>query len=100
VRIARDFGTIDQLLPDGVTDVRDCPHVLFHAIRVALMVIGFDELDRDERPPRRIWLDNDRLSAWFKDIDRKRRQKYGLDKGPGAIDDPVANDAARSLIVG
>jgi hypothetical protein len=88
VRIARDFGTIDQLLPDGVTDVRDCPHVLFHAIRVALMVIGFD------------WLDNDRLSAWFKDIDRKRRQKYGLDKGPGAIDDPVANDAARSLIVG
>jgi hypothetical protein len=63
------------------------------------MVIGFDELEEQERPPRRIWLDNERLSEWFKEIKRKRNERYG-GKGSGAIEDPVANDAARSLIVG
>lgn len=99
VRIARDFGTVAELLPDGIADVRDCPHTLFAAIRVALMVISFDELDDDERPPRRIWLDNDRLAAWFKEMRRKRHEKYG-GKGPGPIEDPVNNGAARSLLVG
>jgi hypothetical protein len=99
VRIARDFGTVAQLLPDGIADVRDCPHTLFSAIRAALMVIGFDELDEDERPPRRIWLDNDRLADWFKEVRRRRKEKYSA-KEPGPIDDPVENDAARSLLVG
>jgi hypothetical protein len=79
--------------------VRDCPHVLFEAIRVALLIISFDELERDERPPRRIWLDREKLAAWFKDVERRRTEKYG-GKGPGAIEDPVNNEAARSLIVG
>jgi hypothetical protein len=99
VRIARDFGTVAELLPDGIDDLRDCPHTLFNAIRVALMIIGFDELEEDERPPRRIWLDNDRLGAWFKEVRRKRKERYS-GKGPGPIEDPVDNEAARSLIVG
>jgi hypothetical protein len=79
-------------------DVRDCPHTLFTAIRVALMVISFDELPEDERPARRIWLDNDRLEAWFKEVKRRRDEKYGGKSRE--IEDPVQNDAARALIVG
>lgn len=99
VRIARDFGTVHELLPDGVDDVRDLPHPFFEAIRVALMVIGFDELDEDERPPKRIWLDGERMSAWFKEVRRRRREKYS-GKGAGEIEDPVQNQAAKDLLVG
>lgn len=58
------------------------------------MVIGFDELEEQERPPRRIWLDNERLAAWFKEVRRRRKERYS-DK---EIEDPVNNQAARGLI--
>jgi hypothetical protein len=90
---------VAELLPDGVDDLRDCPHVLFQAIRAALVVLSFDELAEDERPPRRIWNDGEQLSEWFKEIKRKREEKYS-DKGPGPIEDPVNNEAARGLLVG
>lgn len=89
---------MSELLPDGIDDVRDAPHVLFEAIRSALVFLSFDELPKDERPPKRIWLDGDQLSEWFKHVERQRDRKYGGD-GPGPIEDPVDNDAARSLIV-
>jgi hypothetical protein len=99
VRIARDFGTVAELFPDGIEDVRDVPHVLFSAIRNALVFLSFDELPEDERPPHRIWNDGDALKAWFDDVKRRRDEKYG-EKGPGPIEDPVNNEAAKSLLVG
>jgi hypothetical protein len=68
--------------------VRDCPHVLFEAIRVALMVIGFDELDRDERPPRRNLAGQRPLVRVVQGRRPPPPEKYG-GKGPGAIEDPV-----------
>lgn len=66
-----------------------------------MMILTFDELDRDERPPRRIWLDAERLGEWFKEVERKRKAKYGGKGGEDrSIEDPVDNEAARSLIVG
>jgi hypothetical protein len=60
-----------------------------------LLYISFDELPSDERPPRRIWLDDDALQAHFDRVERDRTAKYG---GEGAIEDPVDNDAAKLLI--
>jgi hypothetical protein len=104
VRIARDFGTVSELLPEGFVDLRDCPHLFFEALRTAMVVLSFDELPKDERPPKHIWLDGEKLTAWFKDVERKREDKYGGGGGdasrPGPIEDPVENEAARSLIVG
>lgn len=100
VRIARDFGTVAELLPDGVDDLRDCPHVLFTAIRQALVILSFGELPDDERPPKRIWNDGEALKDFFDEVKRRRDEKYGDRKGPGPIEDPVQNDAARSLLVG
>lgn len=101
VRIARDFGTVSELLPDGFSDLRDVPHAFFEALRTAVLVISFDELPKDERPPKRMWLDGEKLTAWFKLIEKRRDEKYGGGaKGPGPIEDPVDNEAARSLLVG
>jgi hypothetical protein len=58
------------------------------------MVIGFDELEEHERPPRRLWLDNERLTAWFKEIRNRRKERYSGKE----IEDPVNNDAAKGLI--
>jgi hypothetical protein len=100
VRIARDFGTVAELLPAGIDDARDIPHVLFRAIRNALVFLSFDELPDDERPPQRIWNDDDALKAWFDEVKRRRDEKYGGEKaGPGPIEDPVENAAAKSLLV-
>jgi hypothetical protein len=97
VRIARDFGTVAELLPDGIEDLRDAPHHVFEAIRTALQILAFDELSPEERPPRRIWLNGEKLAAWFQDVERKRNAKYGSSSA-GAIEDPVDNEAARTLI--
>lgn len=100
VRIARDFGNVAELLPDGIDDLRDCPHVLFTAIKSALVVLSFDELAEDERPPKRIWNDGEKLTDWFAEVKRRRKTEFGADKGPGPIEDPVENEAARGLLVG
>jgi hypothetical protein len=98
VRIARDFGTVAELLPDGIDDVRDAPHGTFQAIRMGLLVLSFDDLLPDERPPKRIWTDGDKLKTWFDDLKRRRDEKYDHN-GPGEIEDPVDNTAATGLLV-
>lgn len=95
VRFARDFGTVDHLLPEGVTSVRELPHTVFNAVVEALVFLGFDELAPEDRPPKRIWRDGKKLNAWFDEV----RRRWKGDRG-GEIDDPVENPAARDLIVG
>jgi hypothetical protein len=89
---------VAQLLPDGVQDVRDLPHTIFEAIRSALLIISFDELPENERPPRRIWNDAEQLNAFFEQLRKHRKQEAGAGGGPGPIEDPQENEAARLLI--
>lgn len=98
LRVARDHGTLDDLLPPGV-GLNDCPFTIFDAIRLGGIFLAWDELPADERPPRRIWLNGDALKGWFDMVNKRREEKYG-GKGGGAIEDPVQNDAAKGLIVG
>lgn len=99
VRIARDLGGISSLLPAGVDSLDDCPFPLFDAIQRGLVILSWDELPRDERPPRRIWDNDPALIEHFERVDRERERKFSV-AGAGSIDDPVSNDAARSLIAG
>lgn len=77
---------------------------MFDAIRLGHIFLSFDELPKDERPPKRIWLDGDSLREWFADVERKREAKWsgGSSKGgwDKSIEDPVENEAAKGLIVG
>lgn len=98
--MARDFGTVAELYPPGITDIRDLPAVWFDAIRRALTFISFQEnLEPDEQPPRSIWLDPERLEAHFNWVDQRRKEKFDV-KGGGEIENPVQNEAAKALVVG
>jgi hypothetical protein len=97
VRFARDFGTVRELLPDGITRLVDAPWRLFDAIYRAIAILGFEQLPRDEQPPEAIWLDNRALRDWFKAVDAKREREADPNK---QIEDPVQNDAASALIHG
>lgn len=85
---------MSQLLPEGYR-LDDAPWLWFDSVRFALMVLGFDELPSEERPPRRIWQDGKKLDAWWAEVKKRRdAQMRGEDK---SIEDPVDN--AYSLIV-
>lgn len=100
VRIARDLGTVQDLLPEGITHLADCPYNIHDAITKALLFLSFsEELEEKERPPKRIWLDPPRLTKWFKEVKKQREEKWGVD-GKKEIEDPVENAAAKNLIVG
>lgn len=61
------------------------------------MFLSWDELPREERPPRRIWRDGAKLKEWFDDVSEKRKRDMDPKR---QIEDPVDNAAAAGLIVG
>lgn len=63
--------------------------------------LSWDELPKDERPPRRIWHDGEKLQEWFELVNKRREEKFGGKGGMDrSIEDPVENEAAKGLIVG
>lgn len=103
VRLARDMGTVRELFPRWFNDLRDLPHTLFEAIRLAFLFLSWDELPEDERPAKRIWLNAKALKDHFEAVKRKRARE--MESGSSSnwsreIEDPVENEAARGLIVG
>lgn len=62
-------------------------------------MLSWEELPRDERPPRRLWDDDEGLVRHFEQVERDRERKWGSPGSSGAIEDPVDNDAARWLVV-
>jgi hypothetical protein len=99
IRIAQQLGGVHTLFPDGVHRLTDLPYTLHDAILAALNFISFDELLDDERPPRKIWGDGEKLNLWFEDVKRRRNEKYGqAESGKDPIKDPVRNGAVDLLI--
>lgn len=98
LRIAKEHGKLDDLIPDGIDGLLDLPHPIFEAVRIGHIFLSFEELEPDERPPKSIWMDGEKLSAWFDRVKRLREEKYG--GRDTHISDPVENEAAKALIVG
>lgn len=98
MRIARDFGDVSQVLPEGIT-LKDVPFQLFDAIRQGLVFLSFQEYPEDERPDRKIWNDPEALEEHFKVVKKKREEMMDPNKS-GPIEDPVDNAAAKGLLVG
>lgn len=92
---------MSRLWPEGVDHLVEVPWTWAHAVRLAQFFISFDELPDDERPPRRIWDDNEKLHTHFAWVKAERDRKYG---GKGTSDGPAGeveqNQATRSLVVG
>lgn len=72
MRIARDAGDISSLLPTGVRSLADAPHVFVEAVRMGLYFLGFSEMPEEERPPRYIWLDTERMNAHWAIVQENR----------------------------
>lgn len=96
VSLARDFGTVSELYPEGVDDLRDLPHVLFDQIRTAVIILGWRELPEDEQPPKRIWQDGKKLKAHFEEVRRRREAEM---KGEKSIEDPVDNELGIEALI-
>lgn len=90
---------MSSLFPPGIDHLLDLPHTFHNALLFALQVISWDKLDKDERPPRNIWLRPKELRLHFKRVDAARRKKYGLDKDEGDIDGDVTENAALGMLV-
>lgn len=102
MRLARDFGDFNQLVPEPFVDIRDAPYPVFDAVRQALVFLAFMEMEKKERPPREIWLSDRLLEEHFDAVERNREaeRKASSGDGPGPIEDAVENDAAKRLLVG
>lgn len=89
---------MSSLFPPGITHLADLPHTFHDALLFALQVISWDELPKDERPPRAIWLRPKKLYAHFKRVERIRKEKYG-GGDDGGIDGPASDNKALDMLV-
>jgi hypothetical protein len=91
---------VSELFPAGITALTDLPYTLHEAIVRALLYLSWEELPKEDRPPRKMWLDADELGAWFKAVERRRDEQYGTHNSSSGIEDPVENAAAKDLVSG
>jgi hypothetical protein len=88
VRIARDCGDISSLFPPGIERLWDLPYTLHQAVRLALYFLSFEELPIKERPPKRIWLNSEKMDAWWSEVKADREAQA---KGQGSYRDMPQN---------
>lgn len=82
-----------SLLLDGF-DLRDAPYTLFEAVHTGLFFLGFDEWEADERPPKSVWLNADKLKAHVDAVKEKRLSPDTQIEGP-----TETNELIKDLIV-
>jgi len=61
-------------MPKGTSHLVDCPWRFVTALSHAMRILSyFKNLPKDEIPPKNIWLDDEKLTKWFKGIDKARK---------------------------
>lgn len=93
------MGEVSVLFPEGISRLDDLPWTLHNAIIQAIYYLGYEELEKDERPPKRIWDRPDEMKAWWGMVERKRKEKYGHDDDSGGGEEQT-NAAVKDMIVG
>jgi hypothetical protein len=75
LRIARDSGDISSLFPPDVRSLADVPFTLFNAIRMGMWFLSFEELPKDERPDKSIWLNAELMDEHWRGVEERRKLK-------------------------
>lgn len=90
---------MQAIFPEDITSLSDLPWTLFNAVTIGLTFLSMlENTPSDELPSRRIWLNSEKMDEHWQAVKKKREAEM---KGENKdIDDPVDNDAARSLLVG
>lgn len=84
-RIVRDVGSIDLLFPDWCDNVIDMPWTIVQSFERARIILALHERPDDFRiPPKRIWLNDEKLDAYIKD--ENNRIEFERENGKGAWD--------------
>jgi len=79
VEVAQSTGDLRAILPSDCEGIDDIHQELVLAIHHAIRIRGVEEnLAPDERPPRWMWRFDEPLQAWFEEVERARRDKFGL----------------------
>lgn len=98
MRLARDVGSVSDVLPEGQA-LGDCPYRTFDALLHGLAFLSFEELPKEDRPPKRLWLDGEKLDEWFQDVRARQRRDAEAQARGQDIEDPVDQRGARSRLV-
>lgn len=88
---------MSSLFPPGIEHLGDLPHTFHDALLFALQVISWDELPKEERPKREIWLRPKELRRHFKRVEALRKEKYG--GGGDDIEGPTRRNAALDELI-
>lgn len=97
VRAAQALGDLSSLFPPGIERLYDLPFTIHSAILAALNYISFGELPKEERPPKWMWTDGEKMDEWFREVERLREAKYGGGGDQGSMEKSNLRDR---LIVG
>lgn len=69
---------MESIFPGKVESVEDVPWEFTYVLNHALRILNWQEnLVDDEVPPKWMWLFEDELEKWFKEVDRARKEKFG-----------------------
>lgn len=97
MRIARDCGDISSLFPQGITRLWDLPYTIHNAIRMALYFLSFENLPTKEQPPKKIWLDPEKMKYWSDEVMRNRELES---QGQGDYQSMPQNDLVKQMFGG
>jgi len=57
---------LDTLFPEGITKILELPWTITRAIEHAKTVLSwYEHLSDEDRPPKSIWMDDQKLKKWF-----------------------------------
>lgn len=80
----------------------DAPHTIVNAIKTATVFLSWQEnLEKEYVPPKRIWLDGEKIDEHFKRVEKLREEKLktGSTSVEGWDGDMKENAAAKALVV-
>lgn len=78
-------GDFSAFFPDGVIEA---PYDIVLALNVALVVLSwFENLPRNEQPPRHIWWSDELIDEWFKSVREERESRSGSKKRRSSYDE-------------
>lgn len=95
--MARDIGDISSLFPPGVTTLIDLPFTIHQAILAALSFLSYDELPEADKPPKKIWLNQKKMEAWWAGVKERRKAEA---EGGGSQTSMTKGSLIEKLVVG
>lgn len=91
VRVAKGMGGSAPLMD---YDLSEAPWDLITALNQALVVLSwYENLPKDEQPPRWIWWSEKLLDEWFKEVTNNRKSGKKTNSYQRADDVPMSDNS-------